>query len=149
MGKSQNDNIKNEIKNDTFDFLEYLTIKKMYDKIVNSGKSGEDLEEEIYSKNNISLTETEKINFEIKRILDKLTPNYKLENIKEFDNKLYLHVSNVLNYLTLYKNGEDDTINLKKEILKLQIYLHMKTGLYSVVPLMIKDYDDYKGVLTK
>ena len=143
------DNKNYNLKNNSHEILSYLTLKKMQEKIVNSGKTAIELENEIYSYNNITLTEDEKIYFEIKRILDKLTPDYKLDSILEKDEKLYLYMSNLIKFLMDYKKGKLEASIIKKEILKLQIYLNMKTGFYSVVKDMLKDYDDYKGVLIK
>lgn len=147
---SKNKNIDDNLKNDKYEIMEYLTLKKMYEKIVNSGKSALELEDEIYSKDNITLTEEEKIYFEVKRILNKVTSNYELKYISKKDKKLYSYMSNLINLLTEFKKGKLDKNDvLKKEILKTEIYLNMKTGLYSVVRDMLKDYDDYKGVLIR
>lgn len=146
---SFNNNIM-EDKNYNTDYIVYLTLRKMYSKIVKSKKNALELENEIYSKNKIPLTEKEKIYFEVKRLYDKFYQNYSFDNLSKVDEKLYVTMSNFIECLVWnQKNDFALSLDLKKILIKLQIYLNMKTGFYSVVPDMLKEINNDKGAKLK
>ncbi len=148
-----NDSLNNNImadKNYNTDYIVYLTLRKMYSRIVKSNKNALELENEIYSKNNVPLTEKEKIYFEVKRVYDKFYQSYSLENLFKMDEKLYAIMSKFIECLVLNQKNDFALSNdLKKILLKLQIHLNMKTGFYSVVPDMLKEINNDKGAKIK
>lgn len=124
--------------------LEILTLQKMNKKIAKSNINALDLENKIYTKNNTILNEKEKIYFEIRRIMNKLKT---LNSIEEKD----LNIDDMLNNLFIsFKTARDNEFNncidLKKQIMKIQIYLNMKVGFYSVVKEMLEEEFDNKEV---
>lgn len=134
--------------NDNIDYIKYLTLKKMNDKITKSGKNGIELENEIYKKNNIVLTEKEKIYFEFNRIYNVIEKKYNEKDLSKTDKFLYNYFYDLINNLMeIDKNNYKDCTDLKKKILNLEIYLNMKSGLYSIVPSMINEIDKEKGAI--
>ena len=134
--------------NDNIDYIKYLTLKKMNDKITKSGKNGIELENEIYKKNNIVLTEKEKIYFEFNRIYNVIEKKYNEKDLSKTDKFLYNYFYDLINNLMENdKNNYKDCTDLKKKILNLEIYLNMKSGLYSIVPSMINEIDKEKGAI--
>ena len=128
-------------------YIKYLTLKKMFDKINKSNKSPIELENLIYSKNNKELNEKEKVYYEINRVFSK---------ILEFANSDYLSIevktlkSNFLfvleNLLEIENTKSNNYTDIKKKILELEILLNMKSGLYSIVPLMLEDMDSKERI---
>ena len=129
--------------NDNYN-LEILTLQKMNKKIAKSDINAIDLENKIYTKNNTILNEKEKIYFEIRRIMNKLKS---LDNIEENDINLDDMLNNLFKKFRDARDNEfNNCIDLKKQIMKIQIYLNMKVGFYSVVKEMLEEEFDNKEV---
>ena len=136
-------------KNDEIDYIKYLTLEKMNNKIMTSKKTALELENEIYSKNNKHLSEREKIYFEFKRIYKELSKKYNVKKLQKENIVLYNMLLNLINNLVdAKKNNYSNYMELKENIIDLQIYLNMKSGFYSVVPSMLDEIDG-KGVYVK
>ena len=124
--------------------LEILTLQKMNKKIAKSDINAIDLENKIYTKNNTILNEKEKIYFEIRRIMNKLKS---LDNVEENDINLDDMLNNLFKeFRDACDNEFNNCIDLKKQIMKIQIYLNMKVGFYSVVKEMLEEEFDNKEV---
>lgn len=124
--------------------LEILTLQKMNKKIAKSDINAIDLENKIYTKNNTILNEKEKIYFEIRRIMNKLKS---LDNVEENDINLDDMLNNLFKKFRDARDNEfNNCIDLKKQIMKIQIYLNMKVGFYSVVKEMLEEEFDNKEV---
>ena len=129
--------------NDNYN-LEILTLQKMNKKIAKSDINAIDLENKIYTKNNTILNEKEKIYFEIRRIMNKLKS---LDNVEENDINLDDMLNNLFKKFRDARDNEfNNCIDLKKQIMKIQIYLNMKVGFYSVVKEMLEEEFDNKEV---
>lgn len=125
--------------NDNYN-LEILTLQKMNKKIAKSDINAMNLENKIYTKNNTILSEKEKIYFEIRRIMNKLKS---LDNVEENDINLDDMLNNLFkNFRDARDNKFNNCIDLKKQIMKIQIYLNMKVGFYSVVKEMLEEFDN-------
>ena len=105
MDNNYNKNIDYN-KNDNYDYIEYLTLKKMNAKIIKSGKSGIELENEIYSKDNITLTEKEKIFFEVSRIYEKIKDEEYFNNLLKLNQNLYSSMSKFIKNLMKINNHD-------------------------------------------
>lgn len=100
-------NKKEYNKNNDYDYIKYLTLDKMNQKIIKSSKKGIDLENEIYSKNNVPLTEKEKIYFEVSRIYEKIKSKEYFNNVIKDNKNIYL----LLNRLDIFLINSNDLKN--------------------------------------
>jgi len=119
----------------------YLFLKEMDKSITKAENSAEkldanSLEDIIYLKNGIKLTEKEKILYDYNRIKKYILRNK--EVIKKIDvNKL----KNLQSSIENIENGIDN-IEIKKEIVKIEMQLGMTVGFYSVVDLLVEDLNN-------
>ena len=124
--------------------LETLTLQKMNKKIAKSDINALDLENKIYIQHNKVLNEKEKVYFELKRIIDKIK---EYDNVQEENNDLYNMINDLFSTFVEVRNNKfQDCNDIKKKIVKVQIYLNMKIGFYSVVKEMLEERFDNKEV---
>lgn len=138
--KFNQDNYQNK------DFLEYLTLLNMKNKLKKLQIDATELEDKIYSYKNKIMTDKERILFEYKIIINYIRENWK--EIKKLPKKdideffcLFEELSKLIKSdIKDNKNNIDDSFyEIKKIIFQIQIKLNLSTTFYSIVDRMLNE----------